>query len=1296
MESTKNNNLKDGKLKKSLLSNITQMRLSAKLPLIITGLALISGGGVGYYALESLSTSYQDGATTQMSRRLQSKEKALEALMQQITGDLRDFSNNPYLVNATQKLSDAYMSIGDNATKYLQEQYITQNPNDVGEKHLLDAANDGSEYSELHAKYHQYLRKLTLDNQYYDMFIVDKSGNVVYTMYKEQDFATNLKLGRWKDTGLAETFNKAMKQTDPEQVSLVDFASYAPSNGVPAAFMGKPMVDKDGKYIGALIFQMPISRINDLFNKDDSVGATGKILLVGDDYLLRSDDKFAKESTILKVKAETQEVKQALSGKSGINTNIIDENGKKIISAYKGYDFQGEKYALIFEKDFAEVMAPVDAAKNDFLLIAAGIITIITSLGLLLSRSITRPINRINNIVAAIADGDNIAMEYTENLDEIGDMARSLDNLRISSIEAFREKLALEGVTSNIMIADENYNIIYMNPAMEAFLVEAEQDIKKLSPQFSVEGLIGKNIDIFYKTSLSQSGLLDKPYITSIIIGVKSFNLFAAPVYSKKGLRLGTTIEWQDGSKQGIVAALTRSQAVIEFDTTGIILDANNNFLKTVGYSLEEIKGKHHSIFVDADYASSKEYINFWASLAEGESQAGEFKRYTKSGSPIWIQGQYSAVLDLQGKTVRVVKTCVDITGEMARRVEITLLSLVANETDNSVIITDVEQKIEYVNPGFTKMTGYSADEVIGKRPGDFLQGPLTNKETKQKIRESIKAGISSYFEILNYSKTGEKYWVSLAINPVKNADGKIERFVSIQANITDTKEKSLESAMRMEAVGRSNAVIEFEMSGKIITANDNFLSTMGYSLEEILGKHHSIFVGAEAESSPQYRQIWENLNRGENQSGEFKRFKKNGKVVWITGAYNVILDLEGKPVKVVKFATDITNAVITRMENERGISECDAVLTGVAHGILTKRMEGEYEGAFKEIKTSLNATIDKISQMVSEIIESARSVNEAAGEISSGSTDLSQRTEQQASSLEETAASMEQITSTVKQNSTNAATANELSRNASKVAADGGKVVENAISAMGTIEHSSKKISDIIGVIDEIAFQTNLLALNAAVEAARAGDAGKGFAVVASEVRSLAGRSASASKEIKALISESASQVQTGAGLVKQAGETLRNIVDSVQKVAGIVSDIATASQEQAIGIDEVNTAIAQMDEVTQQNAALVEENTAAAQSMVEQARSLEELMSFFSIEEDSDDGEDAHSANSHRGNGYGNSAASTKQIKFAPKNYNITPSNKKTNVATKKPVASKPKMPAIKKPTNGNGGYHEGWEEF
>ncbi|OAN54062.1 hypothetical protein A6A04_12515 [Paramagnetospirillum marisnigri] len=328
------------------------------------------------------------------------------------------------------------------------------------------------------------------------------------------------------------------------------------------------------------------------------------------------------------------------------------------------------------------------------------------------------------------------------------------------------------------------------------------------------------------------------------------------------------------------------------------------------------------------------------------------------------------------------------------------------------------------------------------------------------------------------------------------------------------------------------------------------------------------------------------------------------------TGDLDRRIDLEGKSGFLLNLCEGVNNLV-----NLTGIALKDVadVLGAVAQGDLTRRITGDYAGVFGQLKGDVNLTADKLFEVVSNINEAANQITGAASEVAAGSQDLSERSEQQASALEETAASMEELAATVRQNSANAQQANQLAAGAREVAAGGGQVVNDAISAMGRIEGSSQKIEDIVGMIDEIAFQTNLLALNAAVEAARAGDAGKGFAVVAQEVRNLAQRSAQASKEIKGLIAESSSQVRSGAELVKGAGKTLEDILGSVKRVADIVAEIAAASAEQASGIDQVNQAITQMDEMTQQNAALVEESTAAAHSLEDQARHLSEVMAFF-----------------------------------------------------------------------------------
>jgi methyl-accepting chemotaxis protein len=660
-----------------------------------------------------------------------------------------------------------------------------------------------------------------------------------------------------------------------------------------------------------------------------------------------------------------------------------------------------------------------------------------------------------------------------------------------------------------------------------------------------------------------------------------------------------------------MLAAIDKSQAVIEFTLDGIILHANANFCATMGYSLEEIRGKHHSMFAEPGVAQSGEYRNFWQKLARGEYDAGQYKRIAKGGREVWIQASYNPILDANHQPYKVVKFATDIT----------------------------EAKL---------------------RAADY-EGQLA-------------------------------------------------------------------------AVSKAQAVIEFTLDGTILTANQNFLDTMGYSLEEIRGKHHSMFAEAGVAQSAEYRAFWAKLARGEYDAGQYKRIARGGREVWIQASYNPIYDMSGKPFKVVKYATDISaqrkvarmnaafkgaldnvtaNVMIADMDlnimymndaarvlmsngqadfrkdlpnfdatrlvgtnidtfhknpaHQRGMlarldktfssalkiggrtmriianpmlgeggerlgtvvewadrtqevaveAEVQTMVAAAVKGDVDRRIDvAGKEGFFLNLSNGINELTASMAEVVSQVKVAAGEVSRGAEEISQGNANLSQRTEEQASSLEETASSMEEMTSTVKQNADNAGQANQLALAAREQAEKGGAVVAKAVKAMTEINDASSKIANIIGVIDEIAFQTNLLALNAAVEAARAGEQGRGFAVVATEVRNLAGRSATAAKEIKALIQDSVKKVEDGSTLVEQSGATLEQIVGAVKKVTDIVAEIAAASNEQSAGIEQVNKAVMQLDELTQQNAALVEQASAASQSMAEQARGLNDLMGKYNVE--------------------------------------------------------------------------------
>ena len=435
-----------------------------------------------------------------------------------------------------------------------------------------------------------------------------------------------------------------------------------------------------------------------------------------------------------------------------------------------------------------------------------------------------------------------------------------------------------------------------------------------------------------------------------------------------------------------------------------------------------------------------------------------------------------------------------------------------------------------------------------------------------------------------------------------------------------------IEAEGMIAAFNRSQAVIEFDLDGTILKANQNFLDALGYTSEEIVGRHHRLFVQPDEVSKPDYKEFWATLNRGEFLSSKYLRLGKGGREVWIQATYNPILDADGKPVKVVKFATDVTEIEMDRKRRlqeqqvaharqEQAMAAIGAGLSAVAAGDLMARIDGDFPSEYARLQTDFNAAITSLADAMGAIIGATSSIDGATSEIAQAADDLSRRTEQQAASLEETAAALDELTATVKRTAEGAKEARDVVGAARTDAEASGQVVGEAVAAMGQIEQSSSQISQIIGVIDEIAFQTNLLALNAGVEAARAGDAGRGFAVVASEVRALAQRSAEAAKEIKALISASTEQVAQGVGLVGKTGDALQRIVSQVSRITGLVSEIAASAQEQATGLQEVNTAVNQMDQMTQQNAAMVEQSTAASQALAQDAGELTRLISRFRV---------------------------------------------------------------------------------
>jgi methyl-accepting chemotaxis protein len=532
------------------------------------------------------------------------------------------------------------------------------------------------------------------------------------------------------------------------------------------------------------------------------------------------------------------------------------------------------------------------------------------------------------------------------------------------------------------------------------------------------------------------------------------------------------------------------------------------------------------------------------------------------------------------------------------------------------VIELDLEGFVIKVNQTYCDMLGYQEQDLLEQHVSMVLDPTFANSSAYKELWDKLKNGSTDSGQYKRIGKGGKEVWIQASYNPIRDVNGKITKIVNYTIDITAEKLTASENASQLAAISKAQGVIEFDMTGKIIAVNDNFAVVTGYSKDEIVGKHHSMFVDAAYKSSPEYKAFWDKLNLGESDAGQYRRITKGGKEVWLQASYNPILDLNGKPYKVVKYATDITEQVNSVKALELAVEETQGIIEGAKTGDLSSRVSLEGKtGAIASLCDGVNALMDKMTEVIAQVREAGETINTAATEIATGNNDLSARTEQQASSLEETASSMEELASTVKQNAENAKQANQLAAAASGVAVKGGEVVGNVVTTMADINTSARKIEDIISVIDGIAFQTNILALNAAVEAARAGEQGRGFAVVADEVRNLAQRSASAAKEIKGLITDSVAKTTEGTKLVEDAGNTMQEIVTSVQRVTDIMGEISAASSEQSAGIDQVNNAITSMDEVTQQNAALVEEAAAAAESLVEQAASLMDTVGAFRL---------------------------------------------------------------------------------